>query len=108
MTKTGLSILFVILPIAAARAEGGCEACRAEDEAQVGSYVQPAISLPHFARQPDPRGKPHKIRLPGVGETIVHVKPGDGVWVTGVGENKGNIFLKGARDKATLGWKLGF
>ncbi len=107
MFRSALPLIAVLLlsSSAAGAGESVCEACRAEDEQQIGGYVEPALPVPEISRKYDTRGNP--IPLPG-GAGVVRVKPGDGVWLGSPGENKGDIFANGAKDKASVGWKLGF
>ena len=111
MSQRVLALLALALPALAllapaARANEACEACRA-DEQQIGDYVEPALPVPPAAGKPDPRGKPVKVPLPG-GPATVHVKPGAGLWIGSPGEYMGDIFVKGSREKASVGWRLGF
>ena len=111
MSLRALALLVLAFPALAlvapgARADEACEACRA-DEQQIGGYVEPALPVPPVAEKPDPRGKPVKVPLPG-GPVTVHVKPGAGLWIGSPGENLGDIFVKGSREKVTAGWRLGF
>jgi hypothetical protein len=107
MRKIG-SVLFVATILAVpAWAQGNCEACRVEDEQQIGSYVEPDITIPRSPVLPDPRGEEFKVPVPGASATV-RVKPGSGLWLGSPAEGLGNVFLKGQRDKASVGWKLGF
>lgn len=93
-------------------AQGPCEACRAEDEQQIGNHVEREDALPRAPKLPDPRGEalPVPVPMPGVpgGQATVRVKPGAGLWLGSPGEGMGNVFLNGTREKASVGWKLGF
>ena len=101
-----LLIAFLLLPaVAAAAGESVCEACRAEDEHQIGDYVEPALPVPEISRKPDTRGNAYP--LPG-GAVVLRIKPGNGLWLGSPGENRGDIFANGTQDKASVGWKLGF
>ena len=100
--------MFALLLLApAAHAQQACEACRAEDLQQVGPYIEPELPAPAIVQKPDPRGTEHRIPLPG-GAASVHVKPGAGLWVGSPGEGRGDVFVNGTRDKASVGWRLGF
>lgn len=107
MLRLAVPLLALALSAPSAFAAGACEACRAEDEQQIGNYVEPDVTIPRSPKLPDPRGEEVAIPLPG-GPRTVRVNPRDGLWLGAPGEGKGNIFLNGQRDKASVGWRLGF
>lgn len=109
MIRLATTILALMLFSAPVLAQGGCEACRAEDEQQIGNHVEREDALPRSPKLPDPRGEALPVPVPTpVGPATVRVKPGSGLWLGSPGEGMGNVFLNGTRDKASVGWRLGF
>lgn len=90
-------------------APGWCEACRKADVEQIGAFVAPDVDI---RKGPDLdlelRGKPQKIPVPGAAPVTVRLKPGVGVWLSGVGPNLGDVFVAGARTGAKAQWRIGF
>lgn len=107
MLKFAASILALALAASAARAAEGCEACRADDEQQIGAHVEPDVSVPPVTEKPDLRGQEIKVPLPGV-DARVRINPREGLWLGSPGEGKGNLYLKGDKEKASVGYRLGF
>ena len=105
--KTLMSIAAVSLLwlASAARAEEKCEACRPEDERQIGEYVEPEIPSPRATTPDDPRGR--EVTLPAPGAPIVRHRPGAGVFIGEAGPGN-NVFVNGSRSKATIGVKRDF
>lgn len=93
-------------PAEAVQPAGPCEACKT-DEQQIGSYVEPDVAIPAPKAKPDPRGIPVKVPTPS-GPATVHVNPREGVWLGSPGDGMGNVYLQGKKDKASVGWRLGF
>lgn len=107
MLKFTAPILAIALMAPAAHATDGCEACRPDDEQQIGAYVEPGVAIPPVTVRPDPRGQEIKVPLPGV-DARVRINPREGLWLGSPGEGRGNVFLKGDKEKASVGYRLGF
>jgi hypothetical protein len=107
MRLTILALAALFIGSAAARAEihADCEACRSEDEVQVGAYAPPDISDVTKPVLPDPRGREISVPIPGV-PTIRH-RAGAGVYVGELGEGN-NVFVKPGRDKVSIGMRRDF
>ena len=107
LLASAAAALCAVLPAAAE--QGACEACRTADVEQVGGFVRPDVEI---RKGPDMdlevRGKVQKIPVPGAAPLIVRLKPGAGVWVGGLGQDLGDIFVAGERTGAKAQWRIGF
>lgn len=104
-TAAALSIL-LMLPAAGVAALEGCAREVSCDEAQIGPYVAPDIPLPEPKTIADPRGKPVRLPIPLLDGVVRH-KPGAGVWL-GEPVAGANLYLKGARDRVSVGARSSF
>jgi hypothetical protein len=105
MKMRALAIAVLLSSATGVWADEACEACRVEDEQQIGGYVPPDIPSPRTATPDDPRGR--EVVLPLPGNPVVRHRPGAGVFVGEVGEGN-NVFVNGSRSKATVGVKRDF
>ena len=98
-------VLLALLLAAPALAQEPCEACRPEDETQVGDYTPPAVPSPRPVFTTDSRGR--ALRLPIEGSPTIHHRPGAGVFVGEVG-NGNNLFVNAKRNKAMFSLRRDF
>jgi hypothetical protein len=98
--------LFLCLLFAApALGQESCDACRPEDEIQLGDYLPPVVPAPRAVTPSDPRGRP--LSLPIAGSPVIRHRPGAGVWVGEAGEGN-NLYVTAKRNKAMLGLRREF
>ncbi len=97
--------LLALLLAAPALAQEPCEACRLEDETQVGDYTPPAVPSPRPIVTTDSRGR--ELSLPIEGSPVIHHRPGAGVWLGEAGGGN-NLFIDAKRNKAMLGLRRDF
>lgn len=107
MLKAIHIMIAALLWTGAAAAQTQCDSCRAADEQQIGNYVEPDSSLIRPAPKIDTRGNEVRVPLPGAAASV-YVRPGAGMWLGSPGKGRGDVFLKGGRDKASVEWRLGF
>ena len=98
-------VLLALLLAAPAMAQQPCEACRPEDENQLGDYTPPVVPSPRPIVTRDSRGR--ELSLPIAGSPVIHHRPGAGVFVGAAGEGN-NLFIDAKRNKAMLGLRRDF